>query len=97
MNDDKTREDLIRRRQMGRAKVMALLLGVRWTLARQGMGGQNRARRDIGFTVVGTLSLDGRNRLVVIRRGEAELVLAIGPQGISRLDFPRSLEGPACE
>ena len=27
MNDDKTREDLIRRRQMGRAKVMALLLG----------------------------------------------------------------------
>ncbi|MEG8014572.1 MULTISPECIES: hypothetical protein [unclassified Sphingomonas] len=27
MNDDKTREDLIRRRQNGRARVMALLLG----------------------------------------------------------------------
>ena len=52
------------------------------------MGGHNLGRRDIGLTVVGTLPLDARNRLVVIRRGEAELVLAIGPQGISRLDFP---------
>ena len=63
---------------------MALLLGGRWILARQGMGSQLLARRNLGLTVAETL-LDARNRLVVIRRGEAELVLAIGPKGISKL------------
>ena len=97
MNDVAADLPLLARSLLALAAVLALLLGGRWILARQGMGGQNLARRDIGLTVVGTLSLDARNRLVVIRRGEAELVLAIGPQGISRLDFPRSPEGPACE
>lgn len=87
---------LLARSLLALAAVMALLFGVRWTLARQGMGGQMLARRNIGLTVAGTLPLDARNRLVVIRRGEAELVLAIGPKGISKLDFPRSSEEPAC-
>ena len=96
MNDVAADLPLLARSLLALAAVMALLLGGRWILARQGMGSQLLARRNLGLTVAGTLPLDARNRLVVIRRGEAELVLAIGPKGISRLDFPRSSEGPAC-
>ena len=40
-----------------------------------------------GLRVAETLALDGRHRLVVVRRGEAELLLAIGPHGVSRIDI----------
>jgi flagellar biogenesis protein FliO len=33
------------------------------------------------LTLVASLALDTRNRIVVVRRGPAEFVLAVGPQG----------------
>jgi flagellar biogenesis protein FliO len=68
------------------AAVLALLLAARWLLARQGLAAITPLRRADGLHVTETLSLDARNRLVVARRGEAELLLAVGPQGIQLLD-----------
>jgi flagellar biogenesis protein FliO len=78
---------LLARGLMALAAVLALLVAARWLLARQGFAGMSSARHAGGLRVAETLALDARNRLVVIRRGGAELVLAIGPAGVSRLDF----------
>lgn len=92
---------LFARAALALTAVVALLIGARWVLARQGLGSMAPTRRGSGFHIAETLPLDTRNRLVVIRRGEAELVLAIGPQGVSRLDLPLTTEasqppGVAC-
>ncbi len=78
---------LLARSLLALAAVMALLLAARWILARQGLGAMASPGRGGGLHIAQTLPLDARNRLVVIRRGNAELVLAIGPQGITRLEF----------
>ena len=75
------------------AAVLVLLLAARWALARRGLGWMAPTRCDTGLAIAETLPLDSRNRLVVICRGGVELVLAIGPQGVSTLEFPMSPAG----
>jgi flagellar biogenesis protein FliO len=63
--------------------VIALVVAARWLLARP-VG--TRAEGD-PLVLAGSLALDARTRLVVVRRGTTELVLAVGPHGVSRLDL----------
>ena len=62
--------------------VIALVVTARWLVARP-VG--TRAEGD-PLVLAGSLALDARTRLVVVRRGATELVLAVGPHGVSRLD-----------
>jgi flagellar biogenesis protein FliO len=81
------------------AAVLGLLLGTRWLLARRGLPGA--ATTGTGPRVVAALNLDARNRIVVLQHGERELLLAVGPGGIARLDGPAACRasdaaGPGC-
>ena len=67
--------------------VLALLLAARWALARQASPAWLPMRRRDWPVYRRTLALDARTRLVVMRRGQAEVLLAVGPHGVSRLDF----------
>ena len=60
------------------AAVITLVVAARWLLA--------RAEGD-PLVLAGSLARDARTRLVVVRRGATEFVLAVGPHGVSRLDF----------
>jgi flagellar biogenesis protein FliO len=65
------------------AAVITLVVAARWLLARP-VG--TRAEGD-PLVLAGSLALDARTRLVVVRWGATEFVLAVGPHGVSRLDF----------
>ncbi|MBC7907447.1 MAG: flagellar biosynthetic protein FliO [Rhodospirillaceae bacterium] len=59
--------------------VLGLLLAVLWALRRFGVGGmvaRPSARRRL--SVVETMALDGRRRLVLIKRDDCEHLLMIG-------------------
>ncbi len=68
------------------AAVLLLLLAARWTMARQGFALSPAVPAADALRVVASLSLDARNRIVVVRYGPTELMLAVGPAGIARLD-----------
>lgn len=59
--------------------VLGLMMGLLWLLRRFGLGGmvaRPSARRRLA--VVESMSLDGRRRLVLVRRDDAEHLLLIG-------------------
>ncbi len=59
--------------------VLGLILGLLWLLRRFGVGGmvaRPGARRRLA--VVETMALDGRRRLVLVRRDDAEHLLLVG-------------------
>jgi len=59
--------------------VLGLMLGLLWVLRRFGLGGmvaRPSARRRLA--VIESMSLDGRRRLVLVRRDAAEHLLLIG-------------------
>jgi flagellar protein FliO/FliZ len=64
--------------------VLAMIFGVLWAVRRWGMGlmaprpGGGRRRR---LAVVEVLQLDGRHRLVLIRRDDCEHLLLLGGTG----------------
>jgi flagellar biogenesis protein FliO len=68
--------------------VLMLLATARWILLRKGLGNMGNTRGADGLVLAATLPLDPRTRLVVVRRGAAELVLAVGAHGVSALEFP---------
>jgi flagellar biogenesis protein FliO len=79
---------LLARSVLALAAVLALMGAARWLLLRRGVGvAMAGGRADAGLVVAASLALDARNRLVVVRHGDAEFVLAVGPQGVSRLDL----------
>lgn len=59
------------------AAVIVLVLAARRLMPRAGVG---RLEGE-PLTLVASLALDTRNRIVVVRRGPAEFVLALGPHG----------------
>jgi flagellar biogenesis protein FliO len=75
--------------------VLALLLAGRWLLARHGLPSAAGTPAADGLRLEASLTLDSRHRVVVVRRGEAELILAVGPTGVARLDRPRTPDAPA--
>jgi flagellar biogenesis protein FliO len=66
--------------------VLVLLLMARRLVARHGLMGAETMTGTSPMRLVASLTLDARNRLVVVRHGEAELILAVGPGGVVRLD-----------
>lgn len=71
------------------AAVIALVAAARWLMPRAGTA------RCSGEPLVlaASLALDARSRIVIVRRGAAELVLAIGPNGVTRLELPATASG----
>jgi flagellar biogenesis protein FliO len=68
------------------AAVIALVLAARRLMPRP-----NSARtEDEPLTLVSALALDARNRVVVVRRGPVEFVLAVGAHGVIPLDPARA-------
>ena len=64
------------------AGVLLLLAAAAWLLRRHG-GLLSPAAADHGLTVVDTLALDARVRLVLVRSGGVEHLLAVSSGGIS--------------
>ena len=85
---------LIARAVLALGAVLALLLVGRWLLARHGLPSAAGTPAADGLRLVASLSLDSRHRVVVVRRGEAELILAVGPTGVARLARPHLPAAP---
>lgn len=65
------------------AAVLGLLLLLTWGLRR---GGVLRGAVGSGpLAVAGSLALDGRNRVVLLRCADRQHLLAVGPSGVSLL------------
>lgn len=65
------------------AAVLGLLLLLAWGLRRAGV-----VRGAVGsgpLAVAGSLALDGRNRVVLLRCADRQHLLAVGPAGVSLL------------
>jgi len=69
------------------ALVLVLLLGTLWVLRRIGASGL-RAQSGRRLAVVESLWLGNRQRVVLIRVDQREILLGVSAQGISRLDGP---------
>lgn len=72
------------------AAVLALILGLAWIARKRqamtGLGGRPMRR----LAVIETLPLDGRVRLTLVRCDAREYLLALGPDGVTRIDAPVS-------
>lgn len=76
------------------ALVLILLVGVLWALRRFGVGGmvtRPGMRRRLG--VVEAVAVDGRRRLVLVRRDDREHLLLVG--GATELVIERDIMRPA--
>jgi flagellar biogenesis protein FliO len=69
------------------AVVIALVAAARRYLPRSAAVGSS----DEPLTLAASLSLDARTQLVIVRRGPAEFLLAVGAHGVTRLDGPGTL------
>ncbi len=72
------------------AAVLALILSLawseRWRQAMAGVGGRPRRRLSVSETV----PLDARTRLALVRCDAREYLLALGPNGVTRIAGPVS-------
>ena len=75
--------------------VLLLLAAARWAMVRHGLTGAAAAPAAGGLALVASLNLDPRHRLVIVRHGGAELLLAVGPGGVARIDGPPRAEAPS--
>ena len=64
------------------AVVIALVAAARWLLPRP--AGATAAGEPL--EIAASLALDARTRLVIVRRGTLELVLAVGPHGVTQVE-----------
>jgi len=69
------------------ALVLVLLLGTLWVLRRIGAAGL-RSQAGRRLVVVESLWLGNRQRVVLLRVDDREVLLGVSAQGISRLDAP---------
>lgn len=67
--------------------VIGLILGLAWVLKRFGLSGalQGSLGRKRRLSTVESISLDGRHRLVLVRRDDVEHLLLVGPVRRQRL------------
>jgi flagellar protein FliO/FliZ len=63
------------------ALVLGLFLVLTWVMRRLGMGVGGRPGRRRRLSLVETLALDGRHRLVLVRCDERDHLLLLGPSG----------------
>ena len=68
--------------------VLVLVWAVRWAMLRHGLTPAAATPAVGGLALVASLSLDPRHRLVIVRYRAGELLLALGPAGVTRLDGP---------
>lgn len=61
--------------------VLALIGGAAWVARRYAAGGAIGPGGRRRLSLVETLFLDGKSRLVLVRRDDAEHLLVLGPQG----------------
>ncbi len=69
------------------ALVLVLLLGTLWVLRRIGASGL-RAQSGRRLAVVESLWLGNRQRVVLVRVDQREILLGVSAQGVTRLDAP---------
>ncbi len=77
------------------AFVLALLLGVAWALKRFGGGFGLRPPSASDLRVIESRPLDSRRKLVVLRWGEREHLLCLGPTGDSLIASREAPDRPA--
>jgi len=78
------------------ALVLVLLLGTLWVLRRIGAAGL-RSQAGRRLVVVESLWLGNRQRVVLLRVDDREVLLGVSAQGISRLDAPAGGSDRAAE
>ena len=79
--------------------VVGLILGLAWAVKRFGLTGalQGSLGRKRRVTIVETAALDGRHRMVLVRRDDVEHLLLIGPNTSQVIErgIPVSTSDPA--
>lgn len=99
--------DLLLRFVVALAVVLALIMGAAWLARRYTVAGRlaslgGKRRR---LSIVEALAVDGRNRLVLVRRDEIEHLVMLGPSGglvvesgiQAQASFPRAIEAVHAE
>lgn len=83
---------LLIRAALALAAVLALLVAARWVMARPELAPAGAAHGRGRLHLVGSVAVDARTRILVLRHGAIELLLAVGPGGVVRLDRPGETE-----
>lgn len=68
--------------------VLALIVGAAWLARRFRIAGPllKTGRANARMAIIERLQLDGRHQAVLMRCGEAEHLVVLGPEGTTRLD-----------